>query len=457
MFSVRDILKITYGELLTNSHASRVKGISIDSRTISKGELFIAIKGNRYDGHDFVIDAIKNEAAGVMVSSEKINSVKLADKNNRFIISVDNTLESLGQLARFHRDRFDMPVIAVTGSNGKTTTKEMIENMLSGIWSPLKNKGTQNNLIGVPLTLLKLTDRNESAIIELGMNRRGEIKKLTEMSRPNIGIITNIGPSHLEYLGSIRAVYDAKKELLDFLDIGDIAVLNADDVFLRHFRKKRLKVITFGINRKSDFKASHIKKRKGGLTFEVNGRSYSLRSPVYHNIYNALAAISIGTLFNISPDEMRKSLNDYLPLKRRMVRSVFRGIEFIDDTYNSNPCSLESAVKTLAGYRTRGKKILVSGDMLELGRKAIYYHNRIGKAVADSDIDYFFGVGELTHNMYLSAKKSGMKNARFYSSREEVIDALKKVARANDVVLVKGSRAMQMEKIIKCFITSSTH
>ena len=238
MFSVRDILKITYGELLTNSHASRVKGISIDSRTISKGELFIAIKGNRYDGHDFVIDAIKNEAAGVMVSSEKINSVKLADKNNRFIISVDNTLESLGQLARFHRDRFDMPVIAVTGSNGKTTTKEMIENMLSGIWSPLKNKGTQNNLIGVPLTLLKLTDRNESAIIELGMNRRGEIKKLTEMSRPNIGIITNIGPSHLEYLGSIRAVYDAKKELLDFLDIGDIAVFPSKCKYLSSFGLK---------------------------------------------------------------------------------------------------------------------------------------------------------------------------------------------------------------------------
>jgi UDP-N-acetylmuramyl pentapeptide synthase len=289
------------------------------------------------------------------------------------------------------------------------------------------------------------------------MNRRGEIKRLAEISRPNIGVITNIGPSHLEYLGSIKAVYNAKKELLEFLDIGDIAVLNEDDIFLRCFKKKRLRIVTFSINRKSDFQANRIEKKKEGLTFEVNGKPYSLKSSVYHDIYNALAAISVGTLFNVTPELIRRTLNSYLPLEKRMVRSIFKGMELIDDTYNSNPLSLESAIKTLADCRTRGKKILVSGDMLELGKKAVYYHKKIGEIVANSDIDYFFGVGNLTRNSYISAKKSGMKNARFYSSKEEAAMALKKITRPNDVVLVKGSRAMQMEEVIKCFITSFTH
>ncbi|MEA3305677.1 MAG: UDP-N-acetylmuramoyl-tripeptide--D-alanyl-D-alanine ligase [Candidatus Omnitrophota bacterium] len=455
MFSINEILKITKGRLLTNSHALRVKGISIDSRTVKKGELFIAIKGGRYDGHDFVIDAVKNGAAGVIISSEKVNSAGLSGENGRFIIHAGDTPAALGKLAGFHRNRFDIPVIAVTGSNGKTTTKEMLESILSDSWSPLKNQGTQNNLIGVSLTLLKLTDRNESAIMELGMNRRGEIKRLTEISRPNIGIITNIGPSHLEYLKRIKNVYGAKRELLDFLGRGDIAILNADDAFLRHFKKKGLKTVTFGINRKSDFKAARIKKRRDGLAFEVNGRAYLLKSYAEHNIYNALAVISAGTLFNVNPERMKEFLSNYVPLEGRMARSMFKGIEFIDDTYNSNPLSLESAVRTLTNRRIRGKKILVSGDMLELGRRAVYYHNKIGKIVANSGIDYFFGVGELSRGACLSAKKSGMKNARFYPSKDKAVAALKKIARSNDVVLVKGSRATRMEEVIKCCITSS--
>jgi len=436
-----------------------VKGISIDSRTIKKEELFVAIKGNTHDGHAFIEDAFKKGACGAVVRARhKLSSAakEIARRSGRSIISVNDTVRALGEIACSHRRRFDIPLVAVTGSNGKTTTKEMIANILHGGWSPLKNSGTQNNLIGVPLTLLKLTGRDKSAVIEFGMNRPGEIKTLAEMARPNIGVITNIGPSHLERLRNLRAVYRAKKELLDFLGKGDIAVLNNDDIFLGHFKKKGLKIVTFGVKTGSDFQARKITPEKNGWSFIVNGDPYFIPLPAYHEIYNALTAISVAALFNVDAAEIKDALNNYTPLARRMARSVFNGIEFLDDTYNSNPLSMESAIRTLAGFRVKGKKVLVSGDMLELGRRAVYYHNRIGRLVARSDINNFIGVGGLMRNAFTAARKSGMKNAWACQSTEEAAALLKEIAQPDDVVLFKGSRAMRMEEVIKCFITSCT-
>lgn len=460
MFRVSEILKATKGGLLAGSEPAQIKGVSIDSRSIRKGEIFVAIKGARYDGHTFVADALKKGAVGAIVCSKKVLSsdiMKFIAASNCFIILVDDSLKALGEIASFHRRKFDIPVVAVTGSNGKTATKEMIENILRSKWSPLKNTGTQNNLVGVPLTLLKLTDRNKSAIIELGMSRAGEIKELAEMVRPNIGVITNIGPSHLEYLESLEAIYRAKRELLDFLGKWDIAVLNNDDLFLRRFKKKGLKILTFSIKRKSDFQARDIKRQKQGWRFKIRGRPYFIPLAAYHDIYNALAAISIGMLCNVNFEEMARALNNCAPLEKRMRRSVFNDIEFIDDTYNSNPLSLKNAIKTLADYRTRGKKILVSGDMLELGKKSVYYHKRVGRLVARSGIDNFITVGDLMHNSFLAAKRYGMKNTHSFSTKEEAAALLKRIARPDDVILVKGSRATQMEDVIKCFITSFTH
>ncbi len=235
-----------------------------------------------------------------------------------------------------------------------------------------------------------------------------------------------------------------------------MALLNNDDLFLRRFKKRGLKILTFGIDTRSDFRAKGIRKKGRGWRFTVSGKPYFIRLSPYHDIYNALAAISIGTLFNISAGEMKNTLSNYTPLEKRMVRGVFRKIEFIDDTYNSNPFSLESAIKTLENIKTRGRKILVSGDMLELGKKARYYHDRAGRLVACSGITNFIGVGELMRDSFLAAKRSGMKNAWFCSSNKEAAALLRDIARPDDVVLVKGSRAMRMEEVIKCFITSFT-
>ena len=459
MFSISEILKAINGKLLTSSAIAQARSVSIDSRTIRKSELFIAIKGKNYDGHTFIANAFKNGACGAIVSSKyrpPSHVKRLVSGSSRFIISVTDTIRALGEIARFHRNRFDIPVAAVTGSNGKTTTKEMIGDILRNKWLPLGNSGTQNNLIGVPLTLLELTGKHKSAVIELGMNKPGEIKALARIARPNIGVITNIGPAHLEKLESLQAVYRAKRELLDFLGRGDIALLNNDDAFLGRFRKKDLKILTFGINTKSDFRAKDIKKEGKGWRFTVNGNSYFIPLSAYHDIYNALAAISVGTLFNVNAEEMKDILNNYAPLEKRMARSIFNGIEFIDDTYNSNPLSMESAIRTLTDCRAKGKKILISGDMLELGKKTRYYHNRIGRLVARSEINNFIGVGKLTRNSFLAAKRNGMKNAWFCSSKEEAAVLLRKIVRPDDVVLVKGSRATQMEEVIKCFITFFT-
>jgi len=463
MFTANEITKITKGKILNRSvTASTAAGVSIDSRTIKKGELFVAIGGERYDGHDFVGEAMKKGARGAIISAKKIAYIKekigrgFNPENNIFFAAVGNTLKALGELARFHRERFDIPAIAVTGSNGKTTTKEMIAASLGGEWRPLKNSGTRNNLVGVPMTLFKLTDSYQSLVVELGMNKKGEIRELAEISRPNIGIITNIGPSHLQYLGDLNGVYRAKRELLDFLGRGDIALLNDDDPILSKFKGRNPKVLRFGMGEGADFRAENIKKEDRGWSFKVAGESYTLHLPAYHDIYNALAAISIGALFNVSPAKMREALADYVSLDKRMVRGIIEGIEFIDDTYNSNPLSMRSAIATLSGYSAKGNKILISGDMLELGKKSAYYHSKIGELVAESDIDKFISVGKLARNSFAAAKRRGMQDAWFCETKKEAASILRRVAKPDDVVLIKGSRGMQMEEVIKCFTISYT-
>ncbi len=461
-FTISEIIKATRARRLNGPTSGEVASVSTDSRTIKSGALFIAIPGERYDGHDFIDEVLTKGAAGVIIASKKINYVKnrlgrdFKYVNSAAFIAVGDTITALGDLAHFHRGRFDIPVVAVSGSNGKTTTKEMIERVLKTEWHPLKNYGTENNLIGVPFTLLKLREDYDSLVLELGMNRKGEIKRLAEISRPNIGIITNIGPSHLQYLKDLNGIYAAKKELFDFLGWGDIALLNGDDPMLLRFKKRELKILRFGIENDSDFRATDVRKKDYGWVFKVNGASYLLKLASYHDIYNALAAIAMGSLFGIPAAKIREALLGYVSLDKRMVRSIIGGIEFIDDTYNSNPLSMRSAIDTLSNYGSAGSKVLVSGDMLELGGKSAYYHSEIGRLVADSGIDKFISVGKMARNSFLAAKKKGMENIWSCRTKEEAASILTKVVKPRDVVLVKGSRGMRMEEVIRCFIISYT-
>jgi UDP-N-acetylmuramoyl-tripeptide--D-alanyl-D-alanine ligase len=271
-----------------------------------------------------------------------------------------------------------------------------------------------------------------------------------------MAVITNIGPSHLQYLGTLKGIYKAKRELLDFLGCGDIALLNGDDLFLDRFNSKDLRVLKFGAGKGVDFRAEDIRMENRGWSFTVRRQRYLLKSPARHDIYNALAAISAGTLFSVPPEQMREALAGYVSLDKRMARSIIRGVEFIDDTYNSNPLSVKDAIETLRDYDVRGSKILVSGDMLELGGKSAYYHRKTGALAAASGIDKFITLGEFAPYSFAAAKKAGIRDAWLCESREGAAAVLRKIAAPGDVVLVKGSRRMRMEEVIKCFTSCCT-
>ncbi len=422
---IKDVTDAVGGKLLGASWSEFVTGVSIDSRTIKEGELFIAIRGKNFDGHDFIEKALAGGAAAV-----------ISDSNHRMpsrsvpVILVGDTTKALGFLAHYHRMKFNIPVIGITGSNGKTTVKELIASILSAKFKCLRNKGTENNFIGVPLTLLRLDEGHGAAVLELGANHAGEIDYLSRILSPTIGVITNIGPSHLEYFKTLRGVLKAKREILKH--ITGTLVVNGDDPLLKniHFEKEYVK---FSIKNQADL--ADVKLHLSGM----------------HNISNALAAVSVARLMKIDPGTMKRGLAAFKGLPGRMQSFSIKGINIIDDSYNSNPLSSMSALEFLSNLKTKGKKIFITGDMLELGGAARHFHKRLGSSAAASRIDRLITVGPLSKETMKAAEKKGMRKEAIlnFESANDAADAVRRIAKSGDAVLVKGSRAMHMEKIIK--------
>ena len=446
---VKEIIKITKGELLSGSPEADIdpSRISTDSRTISRGGFFIALDGPNFDGNDFVKDAFGKGAGGVLVKrliARPIDPTKI-------IIKVRDTTKALQDIAASHRKDYNIPVIAVTGSNGKTTAKEMVWRILSARYKVLKNEGTKNNHIGVPQTLLKLNRRHDICVLELGMNHKGEIKLLGDMVKPTIAVITNIGPSHLEFLEGLDGVCEAKKEILGSLDKRKgVAILNGDDEFLSRVKAKGFKVFRFGFNETNDFKASEVIVGKNKLKFMLNDADrFQLNLLGMHNIYNALAAIAVASQFKINPRLMKKALFNYKPSYMRLNIRRMNGIDIINDSYNSNPSSMARALEALKYYPARTRWV-VSGDMMELGRQAAYFHKIIGHDVARSNVEGLLTFGKLSRYTLSQAKESGMKKGRLWhcSTHAEIANILRRVAKRGDVVLLKGSRAMKMEEVL---------
>lgn len=461
MFSVQEILTATQGRLICGDLGKRICGVSIDSRNIKAGELFIAIKGEHFDGHSFIQQAIEKGAVAVIFCPSVKQNICLRKPRKAAFIQVKNTLKALGDIAHYHRQRFNIPIIAVTGSNGKTTTKEMIAATLKRKYCVLKNEATLNNLIGLPLSLLKLEPKHKVAVIEMGMSRFGEIARLTRILRPSFGIITNIGPSHLHKLKDLGAVAEAKAELLKNLDSNATAILNKDDRFFETISNQNFKarVVTFGINKPSNFRVTHYSYKEGKLYFIVNDKyPFFLKILGEHNLYNALASIAVCSQLNINYGMFLRSLSTFssLPL-RGEVKRVGR-VTIIDDGYNSNPQSLASAIRILLQYKCKRKKILVIGDMLELGRKEKFYHTCLGKIIGASGVDMLLTFGELSKALAQSAEKQGMsKNSIFVcNNKHKVVEILLDKVSPGDAILIKGSRLMNMEEITRCFITSYT-
>ena len=423
--------------------------ISIDTRSLKTGDVFIAIKGEKFDGHDFVVNAFKKGASCCVVSRVPKG---LSSKDKNKLVKVKSTINALCDIAKANRSKFDVPVIAITGSNGKTTTKDLVSSVLSSKYNVLKNETSKNNIIGLPLTLLKLNKRHDIAVLEMGMNHLGEIDRLAEIAKPMIGVVTNIGPSHLEFLGNLKNVFIAKSELLKRLPEEGLAILNKDDSFLRDAKGIKPKKIFFGIDKKCEFQAKSLSYKNNKWTFKVLDNDFELPLFGRHNIYNALVAILIARLFEIDFSLIQKSLASYVQhSSMRMEFKNIRGVEFLDDSYNSNPLSMECAIEAISKYETDGKKIVVTGDMLELGKKAKSMHRSLGKAIASSPVNVLIALGSLSKLVGSELKKISGKTFYHAASHSDASGFLKSVARPGDVVLVKGSRGMEMEKIIEDF------
>ena len=420
--------------------------ISIDSRTIKKGQVFVAIKGPNFDGHNFVARAFQKGASAAIVS----RGVKAPARYRSRIVRVNDTVRALGELARAHRMRFKIPVIAVTGSNGKTTTKDILAHILSARYSVLKSEASYNNRIGVPLTLLKMRGRHEAVVLEIGMNRKGEIGMLARMAAPDIAIITNIGPAHLGPLKTLGNIFRAKRELLEALGRRGTAVLNKDDRFLRGLKNAGCKKVYFGIREKCAFRAVGARKSGSGWSFGVKGiGKIRLSSPGRHNIYNTLAAIAASSLAGVSRGDIKKRVESFrMRSPKRLDLRVVAGRRVIDDTYNSNPASFKCALELLESLQSHGKKIVVSGDMLELGAASRRLHAAAGEEIAGKDFDALITLGPLSRFTASAARKKGLAFVRCASSHREAAKMLNSISERGDLVLIKGSRGMQMERVI---------
>jgi len=443
---VREIVKATNGRLVSGDPCADIapEKISTDSRTIRRGEFFIALKGSDFDGGEFIEEVFRKGAIGALLMGQGAGNGQ-----GKIIIQARDTTKALQDIARYHRMKFKIPVIALTGSNGKTTVKDMISSVLSAKYNVLKNEGTKNNHIGVPQTLLKLGERHDICVLELGTNHKGEIRMLADIARPTMCVITNIGPSHLEFLKCLKGVYQEKIQILRSLDKKKgIAVINGDDKFLSQIKGKG--IVRFGFGESNDFRGKALLMKNGRVDFLLNGKErMSLRLLGIHNVYNALAAIAVSRRFGLSYGMIRKGLLAFRPAGMRLDLKRINGVDIINDAYNSNPVSMKRALEVIQYYPAKNKWV-VSADMLELGRDRVYFHQIVGALIAASGIKGLLTFGELSKHTLSRALECGMnkKNLWHCSTKNEIADILKRVARKGDVVLLKGSRAMKMEEVL---------
>jgi UDP-N-acetylmuramoyl-tripeptide--D-alanyl-D-alanine ligase len=456
-WTTSEILEATGGELLCGGEDHRFIGISIDSRTIAPNDMFVAIIGNVHDGHTFIHDVLNQGVKGLIVNSNKMHDFPVSELQTRNIacVTVNDTTRALGNLAAFHRSRLDISVVAITGSNGKTTTRKMTTDVVSCKFKTLSTIGNYNNEIGVPLTLLQLSPEHEWAVVELGTNSHGEIARLTKICMPDIGVITNIGPAHLEGLGSLEGVMQEKGQLINYLKPNGKAVLNADDHRVSKIAAETKKdVLLFGLSRDAEIRASAIKAKTSGVCFNLDlppkSMVVNLSMPGQFMVTNALAAASVGYLLDLPTQEIKRGLEGFKPAWGRMnILKTPNGISIIDDTYNANPDSMKAAITTLKSLRANNRSVLVAGDMLELGEQSESLHRQVGALAATSGIKKLYLTGKFTSATAIGAQDAQMKSENIFAgTQQEIIDALICWLKPGDWVLVKGSRGAKMENIV---------
>jgi UDP-N-acetylmuramoyl-tripeptide--D-alanyl-D-alanine ligase len=431
---------------------SIAQGYSIDSRTVQPGEIFFAVKGEKLDGHDFVDQALSTGAVAAVIGSEQ----KKRYSASASLIAVDDTLVALQTLAAAVRRLWAKPLIGVTGSAGKTTTKEAIAHVLATRFRVFKSEGNLNNHFGLPLMLLKIEPEHDLAIIEMGMSHTGEIAALAKIAQPEVGVVTNVAPVHLEYFKSIAEIARAKYELIQSLPAGGTAILNADDEYVAQFgRDFHGKVITYGFHASADVRAENVRSQGVfGSSFDlvIGGCREHATLPLLgaHNIANALAAVSVSVERGLAPSEAVMALATITPADKRGQVVKLGNITVINDCYNSNPKALDAMVDALA-TTPAARRIVVAGEMLELGPSAEAMHRQCGRHLAQNRIDVLLGVRGLAERMAESARESGIR-AEFVATPEAAGEWLARETRSGDVVLLKASRGVKLERALEKWI-----
>lgn len=450
--TIQEILEAVDGKLLGEeiNLSMTVDRVDTDSRNIHAGSLFIPLQGERFDGHAFINDALESGSAGCLLARERTSYLP-----GKFYIKVNNTQRALRDLARWYKSRFDIPFIGVTGSVGKTTTKDMVAAVLGEHYKVLKTEGNLNNEIGLPMTLLRLNHSHEICVVEMGMNHAGEIDYLSAIVEPDVAVITNVGDSHIEHLGSRENILKAKCEIFNHMKPGGLAVLNGDDELITTLQGTLpYKVIWYGKSEGVEYRATEL---------ESDGESYlrckvdtpnnhcNIEIPALgdHMVYPALVAGAIGEYFGMSREEIERGILHFAPTKMRM--NILRrqnGITILNDTYNANPQSMRAAIDVLA--TGKGKtKIAVLGDMLELGPLAPALHAGVGKLVAKSGIDYLVCAGELSKHISDAAEAAGMAEVYWRPNKKEALTVLEQIVKSDCTVLVKASRGMAFEEFVE--------
>ena len=456
--SAKEVARLTEGELLSGVDDAEIGGVSIDSRTVSAGELFIAIRGPHHDGHRFVASALERGASGVVVSEPPADIVPgdiPVELARAFVVRVADTSKALQELAHGVRRSSSARIVAITGSMGKTTTKDAAATAIGSAYSVLKSEGNFNNLFGLPLSLLKLRDE-DVAVLEMGMSEPGEIARLTEIAEPDVGVLTNVDAVHLEFFPSVTAIAEAKGELLVGLAENAVAVVNADDpLVLEQARKFAGMKLSFGIDASADLEARDIRTTAAGLRFlaREGERSVEVASPLHgrHNIYNLLAGLAAARALDVPLDRAAAALHTLAPARHRGERLLLpAGVLVIDETYNSSPRALACAIAALT-EEDGARHVAVVGDMLELGPQAEAFHREIGRDVAARRLGLVVGVGSLGRIIVDAAREAGMAGANLlaYADAAEVGRDLAAHLRENDVVLFKASRGIGLESAIE--------
>lgn len=448
--TVQDIINITNGELIIGDSNLICETFSKDSRNINPQDTYIGIKGEKFNGNLFWKQALESGAACVIVENIDFTQKDKEKFKNKTIIKVKNTLEALYEIAKFKRNLYNIPVIAITGSVGKTSTKDIVANVVSKKYKTLKTIGNNNNNIGLPFTILRLKD-HEAMVLEMGMNHFGEIKLLTSIAKPDVCIITNIGTSHIGNLGSRENILKAKLEILEGNPKAKVIINNDNDLLHKWYKenKEKYNITTYGIKNQSDFNARDIILNQNGSEFicNINKKDEKIRVPVggEHFVLNSLCAIAAGNYLNIKTNDIIEGIEGFELTKKRMdIKELKNGVKVINDAYNASFESMKATLNYLSEFN-ENRKIAVLGDMFELGDFSKELHEKVGDEVVKNNIDILICNGENSKYIISKAEEKGMKeeNIYYFENREEILELLEKIAKKGDVILFKASNGMK--------------